>query len=377
MTSMTTGQASRCTDSSFGLPNGRAEACAASGHLVWADLIRICAITAVVLLHSETVPNMQFGKIPMNLWWQTNLIASLVCLSVPLFIMLSGALILNQEQWDSTRFLHSRVRKLLIPLVGWSLIYAAWYRFVWKQPLGLADLSFHFVSGISHPLFAHLWFLYLIISLYLMVPVLRIFFWNATGAQQEYFVALWFVATGIKPLLAKAFNIDVGLYLDPFFGFVGYFLIGGSIVKFLPERIGPRLIAAAAGVLALGYVINLVGTYALSAHAEKLDDYLYGHTAPTVMVMTPACFLLLRHFGSGLQRFMAGLSMLGKLTFGVYLSHALVMVLLESGLLGFSLHATMAPPIIAAPILACVVLLISAAFTMALQRITGLRRLVP
>jgi surface polysaccharide O-acyltransferase-like enzyme len=346
-------------------------------HFLWADLIRIWAIFAVVLLHCEAVPNSQFGQIPMEFWWQTNLYGSFVCTCVPLFIMLSGALILNQEQWDGARFLHRRVNKLLIPLVGWTLIYAAWYHFVWDKPLSLDDLLLHFVEGIAKPLFAHLWFLYLIISLYLMVPVLRIFFRHSSASQQLYFIVLWFVATGVKPLLAKLFGIDLGLYLDPFFGFVGYFMVGGTVARFLPERIGPRLLAVAGGVLVVGYAVNLIGTYLLSEQAGKLDDTLYEHTAPTVMMMTTATFVLLRHFSGRFHSHGAMLSGLSRLTFGIYLSHALVIVLLESGYLGFKLSATMLPPLFAAPALASAVLVLSALLTATLQGLPILRWLTP
>lgn len=350
---------------------------AAAGRFLWADVIRIWGIIAVVLLHAEAVPNLQFGQIPMDFWWQTNFYASFVCTCVPLFIMLSGALILNQEGWNGPRFLRRRASKLLIPLIGWTLIYAAWYRFVWDRPLGFGDLLVHLVSGITKPLFAHLWFLYLIISLYLMVPVLRIFFRHSSSSLQAYFVMLWFVATGVKPLLTKLFGIDLGLYLDPFFGFVGYFLIGGSIAKFVPERISPRLLALASLALAVGYVVNLVGTYVLSETAGKLDDTLYEHTAPTVMIMTVASFVLLRHLSVHLRRYAAALSVLGHLTFGIYLSHALIIVLLESGRLGFKLYPTMLPPLFGAPLLALVVLMLSGSLTAILQCVPVLRRLAP
>jgi len=348
-----------------------------ASRLLWADLVRVYAIAAVVLLHCAAVPNTQFGQIPIGVWWQTNIYSAFVCTCVPLFIMLSGALILTRDSTDDAAFLRRRIGKLLVPLIAWTLIYAAWYRFVWGQPLSLWDLFDHFVSGIDKPLFAHLWFLYLIISLYLAAPVLRIYFRHSAWPNQAYFIALWFVATGIKPLLAQRAGIDLGLYLDPFFGFIGYFLLGATLTRYTAERAGPRLLGACWAVVLAGYAVNLFGTYALSSAAGKLDDYFYQHIAPTVMLMSPASFVLLRHYGSRLAGPASGLAFLSRLTFGIYLSHALVIVLLESGYLGFKLYPTMLPPLLAAPLLATVVFVSSALLADRLQRLPLLRRLVP
>lgn len=348
-----------------------------SNRLIWADLVRVFAMVSVVLLHCVAVPNTQFGNIPMNVWWQTNIYDSLVCISVPLFIMLSGALILMRDSEDAVSFLRRRIGKLIIPLLAWTLIYAAWYRFVWEQPLSWQDLLVHFVAGIAKPIFAHLWFLYLIISLYLAAPLVRIFFRHSSLHDQLYFIVLWFIATGIKPFLTKQTGIELGLYLDPFFGFVGYFLLGATLARFMPARIGPRLRIACWAIVLASYLVNLFGTYALSSTAGKLDDYLYGHIAPTVIFMTPASFILLRHYGSHLTAPATRLTFFSRLVFGIYLSHALIIVLLESGRLGFKLHPTMLPPLLAGPLLTSVVFFASAALTGALQKMPLLRRVVP
>jgi surface polysaccharide O-acyltransferase-like enzyme len=345
--------------------------------LLWADLARVCAMAAVVLLHCEAMPNSQFGQIPLAIWWQTNIYNAFVCMAVPLFVMLSGALIVNAAPQDDAAFLRRRVGRLLVPLLVWTLIYAAWYRFAWEKPLTGMELFIHLVSGYYKPIFAHLWFMYLIISLYLAAPLLRIYFRHSSLPSQLYFIALWFVATGIKPLLARQAGIELGLYLDPFFGFIGYFLLGATLARFLPERAEPGRLFVCWGIVLAGYVTNLFGTYALSSAAGRLDDYLYEHIAPTVMLMTPASFVLLRHYGSRLAAPAGGLLCLSRLTFGIYLAHPLVIVLLESGYLGFKLHPTMLPPLLAAPAMATVVFVASAFLTDRLQRVRLLRRLVP
>jgi surface polysaccharide O-acyltransferase-like enzyme len=357
---------------------------AAERRLLWADLIRVYAIAAVVLLHCQAVPNTRFGEIPMSWWWQTNIYNAFVCTCIPLFVMLSGALLLTQEQSDLGSFFRKRAIKMLIPLPAWTLVYFAWCKYVWRQDIGIGDFFGQFVWGMTKPVFPHLWFMYLIISLYLLVPILRVYFAHASRSSQLYFAALWLVASAVNPVLERHFGVQIGYYLTPFYGYVGYLLLGATMLRYLPDRVGSCWLAVCWAVVLVGYAANLAGTYYLSLAAGKLDDYFYQHLAPTTIAMSLASFVLLRHYGTRLTecagdrpllaRYLATLS---ALSFGVYLVHALVIVLLESGRLGFTLHPTMLDPILAAPIMAAVVFVLSAVATALLRHTSALRWLVP
>jgi surface polysaccharide O-acyltransferase-like enzyme len=357
---------------------------AAPNRLLWPDLVRVYAIAGVVLLHSEAVPNTQFGSIPLETWWRTNIYHAFVCTCIPLFVMLSGALLLTQSHWEPGRFAWRRLGKLLPPLLIWTLVYAAWRRYIWHHELGFEDILLSFVTGAEQPVFPHLWFVYTILSLYLLVPVLRVYFLHSSLNSQLYFAALWIAASVVKPLIGEHYDFNVGYYLDPFYGYIGYFLLGATISRYLPQRLDRGWVLTCAAIIAAGYLATMLGTYALSAQAGKLDDALYRHLSPTVIPMSIASFLLLRHLGyvwsgrstarSLLRR---AVTTLGKLAFGIYLVHALMIVLLESGRLGFVLNPTTFQPLLSAPLMAVIVFAASAAFTAVSQRTPALRWVTP
>jgi fucose 4-O-acetylase-like acetyltransferase len=93
---------------------------------VWADLIRVVALTAVILLHIAAVPVTHFKDLPIEKWWWANAYDSLARPCIPLFVMLSGALLLTGREWNPGTFVRKRVRKVVIPFVAWSAIYFAW-----------------------------------------------------------------------------------------------------------------------------------------------------------------------------------------------------------------------------------------------------------
>lgn len=357
---------------------------APSHHLFWPDLVRVYAILCVILLHSEAVPNTQFGSIPLATWWQTNVYHAFVSTCIPLFIMLSGSLLLTQPHWEPKRFVKRRLVKLLPPLLIWTVVYAAWRRYIWHQDFGTKDILLSFVAGAEQPVFAHLWFVYTILSLYLLVPVFRIYFLHSSLNSQLYFAVLWIAASFLKPFIEQHYDLKVGYYLDPFYSYIGYFMLGATIFRYAPQRLNSRWVLVCAIVIAVGYFCTMFGTYALSVQAGKLDGSLYQHISPTVIPMSIASFLLLRHLGyvwserspvpSHSRR---AITTLGKLTFGIYLAHALMIVLLESGRLGFVLNPTTFPPLLSAPLMTLLVFAASAILTALFQRTRALRWVTP
>ena len=97
----------------------------ASHPLAWADSLRAIAIMAVVLLHVSGPVVGAFPRLSDSAWWTGHALDSLARASVPLFFMLSGALLLGRHEALS-QFFHKRLSKLLPPLVAWSAIYLAW-----------------------------------------------------------------------------------------------------------------------------------------------------------------------------------------------------------------------------------------------------------
>ncbi len=90
----------------------------------WADLCRVVAIYGVILIHSCGATFYSFGKIPLSDWLAANALDSLARVSVPLFVMLSGAMLLKPgAPITALSALPRRVSKVLIPLVVWSLLY--------------------------------------------------------------------------------------------------------------------------------------------------------------------------------------------------------------------------------------------------------------
>ena len=88
------------------------------------DFLRALAIIAVVFIHFSADVAGQYRKIATPDWLSAAFYNGLTRGCVPLFVMLSGALLLNPDKTVSIKEVFSkRLPKLVIPLVVWSIIY--------------------------------------------------------------------------------------------------------------------------------------------------------------------------------------------------------------------------------------------------------------
>jgi len=95
-------------------------------HLPWVDLIRVVAIYLVVVVHVSGQLTNIWGEIPNSQWLIADIYGGIARISVPLFFMISGYLLLPRSE-TLKDFYMRRMTKVLIPFVAWSLIYLGWY----------------------------------------------------------------------------------------------------------------------------------------------------------------------------------------------------------------------------------------------------------
>jgi surface polysaccharide O-acyltransferase-like enzyme len=355
-----------------------------SGRWVWADLVRVSALFAVVLLHTAAVPATRFGQLPADWWWAANLLDAAVRPCVPLFVMVSGALLLGvRKQETVSYFVRRRLAKVVIPLLAWSAAYACWRIFFHGQSMTLAEFGWHLVKGMGDPVYPHLWFLFLIASLYLVTPVFRVYVANASTGNLLYFSGLWFLATAVRPVVERMTGVVIGLSLEPVTGFIGYFVLGAALLRAYPGRLCSRARFAYGTCWIVAYAITAIGTWRMTERAGALDETLYFYLSPNVIVMSVAAYLLLREAGRWIEArgpdsaAVRGLALASALGLGAYVIHAAMLDLLEAGSFGIALGATRFHPALAAPLSAAAAFSLSLLLTAVLQRIPGVRALVP
>src|SRR3989344_501976 len=94
-----------------------------SPKVLYYDFLRAFAIFAVIMLHSAAFLTYQKGQIPQSWWYTAISIVAINKWAVPVYFMISGALLLQKEPTSIRQFLKKRFVKVAIPVFVWSVIY--------------------------------------------------------------------------------------------------------------------------------------------------------------------------------------------------------------------------------------------------------------
>lgn len=284
------------------------------------DLLRVCSMAAVVYLHTAAGALRTPANAPV--WHFSNAVTALCTTAVPLFFMLSGALLLKEEKTaDLGVLVRRRLPKVLVPLLAWSAVVIGISFLRGGDPLGKAIRLF------QEPVLVPYWFLYALIPMYLVAPLLKRMADGLSSAHWRYLVGLWLVFTlGLRTLRAflpagaavEVFHEHYTLNLNFIGGYLGYFLLGAALERWErpPSR---RALWASAAVL---YLVIALGTawdtMRTGAYNERFKSYLNLFAA----LLAAVIFLLARSYLSRRESGRA-VTFLSGVSFGVYLVHPL------------------------------------------------------
>ena len=157
----------------------------------WLDIIRFIATIAVIVIHVTAPYIYQYGSISMAQWNFYNVVDSLSRFAVPFFVMLSGALLMNKEI-QLADFLKKRFVRILIPFLFWSIVYSVYnyYKLNIENKMNISAYVLDcFTNGASY----HLWYIYMLIGLYLLIPILAKWIQTSSDSSINYFILIWIV----------------------------------------------------------------------------------------------------------------------------------------------------------------------------------------
>jgi surface polysaccharide O-acyltransferase-like enzyme len=310
---------------------------ASSGHIEYIDILRIFSMWSVVFLHSAA--GLLRSDANSLAWSITNVLTGIMSTSVPIFFMISGALLLRSENTISIRYtFRKRLPKVLIPFLTWSFVAAFYYLVTIKMQQGYFDgagLLRRLSRILVEPTTIHLWFMYALIPMYMIAPLLKKLVTDMNDGLKQYMVAIWLVFGSVVPTivsffpdnLAAYFNISNTYSLNFMGGFLGYFIVGYLLLCYKRES-SVRFLA---GVVVIDTVIISVGTWWRTTGSGVYDETFKTYPRFFVLILSVSFFLLAKEIfqnrllsprASAIIKFLSGLS------FGVYLVHNLVIDLL-------------------------------------------------
>ena len=329
--------------------------------IVWLDVIRCVAMIMVIGVHCidpfYISPTMR--AIPEYTHWAA-IYGSLLRPSVPLFVMMTGLLLLPVKKQPLGKFYKKRIYRVLFPFLIWSVLYSMfpWVTGVLGLPKEIIGDFFCYTQGqesqslidslkdvamipfnFSHKE-NHMWYIYLLIGLYLYMPFFSAWIENADRKTKRAFLLIWIISLFIPYLKEYVANClfersgyvfgtdtwnEFGLFYY-FAGFNGYLLLGHYVKKGNDWSLMKTFILCIL-MFAVGYYITYTGfsTTASNPNATETEmELFFTFCSPHVLLMTLATFLLLQKVvitNSTVIKVLANMTQCG---FGIYMVHYFV-----------------------------------------------------
>lgn len=312
---------------------------------LWISNLRVFAVLAVIFVHTASPLVTKFGLLPNKFWNYANFYDAVSRFCVPVFVMISGALMLGKE-YEIIAFFKKRFVRILFPFLFWSICYVLYSVFIKTddfKKLHFFGVIKKLIRSVYFGSAYHLWYVYMLFGLILIIPILNTWINKAKKNEIHYFLLLWFIM-----LLFNNFgfeNYKPAIDLSYFSGYVGYLVLGYYLSVIEIKNIKKwRIIAIL--VFILGSLITFFGTYRLSVSKGKIDTSLYDFFSFNVLLASIGIFLFFR-----LSDFLNSKSnvvfvQINHLSYGIYLIHVLALSILD----GFGINALFINPIIGIPI---------------------------
>ncbi len=335
--------------------------------MVWIDNAKILAAFAVVFLHCASGVVIETEQFNSTDWWIGNVYTSLVRWCVPVFVMISGALLLDPNKSESLlEFYRRRAARILIPLLFWTVFFSVWN--VKGFILRGEEIPWLYVTRevMRGSPFYHMWFLYMIVGLYLFAPFLRRIVSQTSYNELVFLVIILFGMSMLNFVLINTDNVQ--LIINRFLLYLSYF-IAGHVIRVTKLRPNSILILV---IFLASVALTSVGHYLLARNSGLNEGmYFHGNLSITVVPMSLSIMFLLKELSFPIMN--ARISKhLASLSLGIYIVHPVFIDTLEY----FGIPARFCSPAFSVPIIAALVFSSSLVVVQGVYSVHYIKRIV-
>ncbi len=301
-----------------------------SNRIVYCDVLKILASIAVVLIH--VCSNWWYAlAVKSKSWMVINIFDSLCRWAVPVFLMVSGILLLKPEKDITIKEVFVKyIKKAIVLIAFWEVVFAFAIQINSSEQLNITTVINRLVQG-----HYHLWYLYMIIGIYLVTPIIKQIVNGKNEKVLRYFLALWLVFQILIPTINNILDIYIKdnllkvmipkLEISVISGYVGYYVLGYYLneKKFSKKQ---RIM-----LYCLGFVSSLM-TIFLTKHYEK-SQLFYVNFSATTFLQSVAVIVFIKEIclkTNITEKLKKNISKIASLTLGIYVIHPVFIEIIKS-----------------------------------------------
>lgn len=339
--------------------------------IFYIDFLRFIAAIAVITIHVLGPFRYLYGEIPDSEWLAATGLNSLTRWAVPVFMLISGALLLSTKKpFETKYYLTNRLSKVVVPFIAWTVIYAVVGGFMLDEVFTgqwNADNAFKILAeSPTEPVWYHLWFFYDFIPLYFVIPFLMPLLKQAAPEHIKLALVAWAVLFTMHWFKVDSF-LQQNLVL-----YTGYLVLGWYLFN-RDNRPQLKMWVIAGSVM---LILNFFGSWQLAIEKGGYSSFYMGYKTLNTAVIAGMLFVLAQVYADKIQgKCRILISLISTYSLGIYLIHPLLLIPIRELSNGF--YAFFGTNWIAIPMITLVILVVSLILTMILVKVPVIRRLVP
>lgn len=293
------------------------------GHsrVLYFDVLNIAACFAVIFLHHNGIVH---GFTNTLAWRESLIVECAFYWAVPIFLMLSGANLLNyRSKYSTSEFFKKRIIRTVIPWLFWSIV-----MLIWKVSIDSFVLEKHSVTYILGLIFNYkietkYWFFGSLFACYLAMPVFSLLCNNRKILW--YVVGLNFIFISCLPAIRNWTGISWNMNV-PVVGDLIIYVLLGYLLSTEEITSKQRRIMYLCGIVSL--IFRYVYVYIFSVKSGQTDVTIKGYRMFHAVFLAVAVF----EFAKTIEwkKYLPGklikkLPEISSCSFGIYLIHPIVM----------------------------------------------------
>ncbi len=299
------------------------------------DLLRVISMFLVIVIHMSNYYCRAFAKISEVSYLGAAFWNAVARVAVPIFFMISGALLIK-EDYNKGKY-KKRIFTYIGILVFWNIIYYLWNVFYLNTSVfNIKNL----IEAFFVPTKRHLWFMYAIIGIYIILPFIQSMFKNLSEELKKLYTELWLILCGavfVITLILKSFNINASIiYPIPLIQnvyYLGYFIVGHIMYEYI-NKVKNKNNKIYLTLYIISTLVLIVSTYFLSIKLSKYYESMFAYRSIFMMLSSISVFYLIIGNKNIIlnDKLIKILNLVSPYSFGVYLTHVLFLNILTENI---------------------------------------------
>ena len=357
------------------------------------DQLRVIAIVSIICCHIGAILLKQELMMHFKTFYAIYFLTLGRFIGVPVFVMLSGALLINKN-YSLGNYVKKRFSRVFVPFIFWCIVYVLFYVLVVNKDLTY-DLAINIFFGVKGSGAYLFWFIWMIMVVYIAIFIINKVLEYAKTKSDNNETKIINILAILSLICYVCFNLGFIAFFNQIsyycmfipYAVIGYFLTHYDFtgIKIANYNITPSLIVKITfTVFLLGYIFFVYGLSLDSIAMSKIASCDYFDFR--VIIITFALMMLFRYLpecnGKVTKKINGCLSSdyiskailsASLCSYGIYFAHFLILKYLEiSYIVPFEFYNE---PKFWAPVLVIVVLLSSWILIMILSRIPYINKI--